>query len=130
MRDLDDILKMKPTSEKDIFYQLTVSYLLSQKNEDEYVLCDKTSVGWNREVSTVSEYSAFWYSHICGGGSYYHLLSIHVLPTPANVEIVPARNYGLNNRKFLLHDPKATELKAFIRQILDTLKKAQGRHPW
>jgi hypothetical protein len=130
MKQLSDVLKFSPKNDQEVAFKLVVNYIKSQKAKDEHVLCDKIS-SWPPEEESATIYRSFWYSHLCGGGCYNHALTFH-LPTwdSPHIRISPAINYGLQVRTFTLIDPDAVELKAFVRQIFDMIKKEQNRSPW
>lgn len=130
MKDIKDAAKFVPTTEEGIIYKLVVSYIRSQQADDEYLICDKTST-WPANDGSPPNYRTFWYSHLAQNGGFLHVLTFY-LPEWDHpfVRISPARNYGLSDKNFKLIDPEALEMKQFIRQIFDTLKKEQNRKPW
>lgn len=131
-------LKQQPIKDDDdLLIRLAIDVLYSVKEKDEFLRADRQNT--IHPKYSISDYGHFWYSHICEGGCFNYALSIYAPEAEDKtwVRIVPAPSldkHGSWTReegaKFDIRNPNNDDLKAYIRSVLDVVKKYQDRKPW
>lgn len=98
-------------------------YINEVKNRDEFVRMDP--------LRLYETCQAVWYSHICQGGGFNFAFYIGVDKT--KVRLSPATDYEKPDKRralFDISDPDGRDIKTFIRECFDIVKKHQNRKPW
>lgn len=136
MLDYPELKALPVVDNNDLILRLVIDNIYSSKAVDEFLRADRGGV-WV-PMGSVGDYTSFWYSHLFGGGCYNAALTIHG-PQPnynvgCDVTITPASGLKILSKTFSLVDPSTKGLQAHIREILDAVKKYQGRQtsysPW
>lgn len=129
MLSLKELKKKSILTEEDVAFRYVVSVLCKVKAKDEYLIVDRG--GYFHDEQPISKWRNFYYSHLCEGGCYYFAFGLDFFDKD-NLELItvtPARDRG-EPKQFSLTDPKAVDLKSYMRKIMDHIKKETNRKPW